>query len=244
MSASGDFGSWRGLGWGSASESTLNYMAEPKRERVAWGTLTTEVVVDAALELIEKDGIDSLSIRLLADHLGVGRMALYRHIDNKEELLHLVVNRVAEKQLLNAVSPELSWQEELRSNARLIRQQLRRYPGLAHLLLKSEAVGTANRCYAEQLLSIFARAGFTPDDIAVCYLTYVDTVVGRVYRETSGDFASKSRMRLFIESEDPERPTPILSELARQLEAAEPDSLFENMLDVMIDGFAARLTNA
>lgn len=216
-------------------------MTETPRQRAAWGTLSTQTVVDAALKLIERDGVDALSIRGLAGELGVGRMSLYRHIENKDALLDLVLNTVAEQELLLTPPPDLSWQEELRINARSIRKQLTRYPGLGQLLLTSGAVGPASRQFAEQLLSVFARAGFRDEDLAVCYLIYIDTVLGRIYRETTGDFASNQRMQSFTREEDPQHPTPVLTAAAHHLGTTDADTIFENMLDVLIQGLAARL---
>lgn len=217
-------------------------MADGAARRVAWGTLNTATVVEAALGLIEDEGIDGLSIRRLADRLGVGRMALYRHVDSKDELLRLVLNEIAERELLADDGAELPWREELRVLAHRIRSQLIRYPGLGGALLAAGAAGPASRRFAERLLGVFARAGFRGRDLAVCYLIYVDTVVGRAHREGVADFAAAARMGTFASECDPEGPTPVLDAVARDLSGADPDALFEDMLDTLLEGFAARLT--
>lgn len=219
-------------------------MAETTQKRTAWGTLSTDTIVDAALTLIEREGIDALNICSLAAGLGVGRMSIYRHVESKEELLGLAVNAVADRELLTEPSTEMTWQDELRANARQIRTQLTRYPGLDRLLLTAGALGPASKRFAEQLLGIFHRAGFRGDRLTVCYLIYIDTVLGRIYRETSSDFASNERMESFAAIDDPEHPTPILAEVAQQLSNTAPDVLFENMLDVMLDGFTAQLARS
>jgi AcrR family transcriptional regulator len=188
--------------------------------------------------------MDALSIRALTAELGVGRMSLYRHVENKDALLALVVNTVAERELLFNPADDVSWQDELRINARQIRKQLTRYPGLGQLLLTGGALGPASRRFAEQLLRVFDRAGFRDDDLAICYLIFIDTVLGRIYRETSGDFASNQRMRSFTGEADPEHPTPILTTVAAHLASTDTVTLFETMLDVMIQGFTTRLAKA
>lgn len=219
-------------------------MADIGRQRAAWGSLSTDAIVDGALRLIERDGMDALSIRTLTAELGVGRMSLYRHVENKDALLGLVVNAVAERELLFTPADDLSWQDELRINARQIRKQLTRYPGLGQLLLTAGALGPASRRFAEQLLRVFDRAGFRGDDLAICYLIFIDTVLGRIYRETSGDFASNQRMRSFTSDADPEHPAPILNTVAGRLGNTDADTIFETMLDVMIQGFTTRLADA
>jgi TetR/AcrR family transcriptional regulator, tetracycline repressor protein len=56
--------------------------------------LDREKIVRAALELIDRDGFDSFSVRELAKHLGVGNMSLYWHVEDRETLLALVLDEV------------------------------------------------------------------------------------------------------------------------------------------------------
>ncbi|TLG04210.1 TetR/AcrR family transcriptional regulator [Nocardia cyriacigeorgica] len=62
-------------------------MTEPK--------LTKAAIVDAAIELADSDGLDALSMRRIADRLGVGAMSLYRHVTNKDELIAAMTDEVA-----------------------------------------------------------------------------------------------------------------------------------------------------
>lgn len=216
-------------------------MSESKQVRTAWGTLTRTAVIDAALKLIEADGVDALSIRRLAAALGVGRMAIYRHVENKDALLAAAVNEVAARELLSKADATQPWQLALRENARRIRAQLLRYQGLGQLLVRTGAAGSANRAFAEQLLQIFQRAGFTGDDLAACYLIYIDTVVGRVARENDSNLIASERMKTFTGADESVTQTPLLVDLSQQLENTDSKLLFETMLDVMVAGFAARL---
>ena len=65
-------------------------------ERVPRGTLNRERTVTAALELLDEEGLDALSMPRLAHRLGVGTMSLYSHLEGKDDLLDAVVNRVFE----------------------------------------------------------------------------------------------------------------------------------------------------
>lgn len=62
--------------------------------RAAHGTISRETVVAKAVELVSSDHSAELSMRALAAHLGVSAMALYRHVENKEDLLDEVVGRL------------------------------------------------------------------------------------------------------------------------------------------------------
>jgi len=75
--------------------------------------LTTERVVDAALDAADEDGIEAVSLRRLAAALKVTPMAIYRHVRNKSHLLDLMAERLLE-QLDLAQDEMASWQDRLR----------------------------------------------------------------------------------------------------------------------------------
>ena len=56
--------------------------------------ITTELLVDAAIELIESDGLDMLSMRRLADRFGIQAASVYWYVASKEHMLDLVVDRL------------------------------------------------------------------------------------------------------------------------------------------------------
>ncbi|MBT9329369.1 TetR/AcrR family transcriptional regulator, partial [Salmonella enterica subsp. enterica serovar Typhimurium] len=62
-------------------------MTEPK--------LSREAIVDAAIALADEDGLDALSMRRIADRMGVGAMSLYRHVAGKDELIAAMTDEVA-----------------------------------------------------------------------------------------------------------------------------------------------------
>jgi TetR/AcrR family transcriptional regulator, tetracycline repressor protein len=94
--------------------------------------LTEDEVVDAALRLIEADGVGRFSMRKLADELSVTPMAIYYHVRRKEELLGLVENRVIDQ---IGWQDHGSWTERLLFVATRAWEVLTQYPGLASYLL-------------------------------------------------------------------------------------------------------------
>ena len=56
--------------------------------------LTRDAIVDAALALLDREGLSGLSMRKLAQELGAGAASLYWHVGNKEELLSLLLDRI------------------------------------------------------------------------------------------------------------------------------------------------------
>ena len=66
--------------------------ATPRRRAAGAERLSRERIVAAAIELADRDGIDSLSMRKLAQQLGVDPMSLYNHVSDKDDLLDGIVD--------------------------------------------------------------------------------------------------------------------------------------------------------
>jgi len=101
--------------------------------------LKRERVLDAALVVAEREGLERLSMRLVAAELGVSPMGLYRHVTSKDDLLDGLVERLlGELELPEDSSP---WDERLRILATEVRALAQRRPELFGLLLRRRAVG-------------------------------------------------------------------------------------------------------
>src|SRR5437588_12377503 len=88
-------------------------------------TLSRDAIAAAALEIVDREGLDALTMRTVARSMGTGAASLYAHVASKEELLELVVERViAEVQMPGEPDPE-RWQEQLKEGARAIRAVFR-----------------------------------------------------------------------------------------------------------------------
>ena len=89
--------------------------------------LTLEAVVDAAVALADAEGIDALSMRRVAEALGVGAMSLYTYVPGKAELVDLMLDRVYGEQLAG-IATEGGWRARLESRARARLGALRATP--------------------------------------------------------------------------------------------------------------------
>ena len=97
------------------------------------GTLTRAVVLSAALELIDRDGADGLSMRRLARELGRDPMTLYRHAPNKAALLGAVAETVLAELEVGPAGPD--WASQLRQVARQYRRLALAHPNVVPLLV-------------------------------------------------------------------------------------------------------------
>ncbi|MFF3568920.1 TetR/AcrR family transcriptional regulator [Nocardia jiangxiensis] len=76
--------------------------------------LTRAAIVDAAIALADEAGVDALSMRRIADRMGVGAMSLYRHVPNKDALLAEMTDEVARRNPYPAPEPDWTWRDRVR----------------------------------------------------------------------------------------------------------------------------------
>ena len=84
-----------------------------RRDRPAKPALSQAAIVDAALVLLDSDGLDGVSMRRVAQALDTGPASLYVYVHNRDELVSLLVDRVAGEVSLPIVGPESDWREQL-----------------------------------------------------------------------------------------------------------------------------------
>ncbi len=131
--------------------------------------LSRETVVDGALALTGAEGLEGLTIRRLAQRLGVTPMALYWHFKNKDELLDAVVDRLWSLMEVDE-DQDRPWSERLRALMESMVDVLRAHPAASTLVMMTQPDDTES-CFRimEAALGILADAGFSPaDSAAIC----------------------------------------------------------------------------
>jgi TetR/AcrR family transcriptional regulator, tetracycline repressor protein len=131
---------------------------QPDGERAR---LSKSAVIDRALKLADADGLDALTIRKLADHLGVTPMALYWHFRSKEDLLEGVAEQVWGELDVN-VDPDAPWWAKLQRLLESLVRVLRAHPAAPQLLLEHEKRNEAALRATEATLAILTSGGFGP----------------------------------------------------------------------------------
>ena len=102
--------------------------------------LTVDRIVDAAIAIADADGLPALSMRRVAERLGVGAMSLYTYVPGKDELVILMVDRVY-AELSTEHREDASWRERLEAIARERWTLYRRHPWLIDVPLTRPTVG-------------------------------------------------------------------------------------------------------
>ena len=121
--------------------------------------LTRQRVVEAAVELADRDGIESISMRRLAQELGVEAMSLYTHVRNKDDLLDGMADAVISEIPLSADGA--GWKSSLRQTALAARGVMLRHPWAPRTVETRPAPGPAALGYVNAVLGILREGGFT-----------------------------------------------------------------------------------
>jgi TetR/AcrR family tetracycline transcriptional repressor len=102
--------------------------------------LDRSTVVQAALELLKRVGLDGLTTRSLAAELGVKSPALYWHFHNKQELLDAMADAIVSGAGMGPPRPEETWKEWLARRARAYRTSLLAYRDSARIVTEAQAL--------------------------------------------------------------------------------------------------------
>ncbi|EKJ87464.1 regulatory TetR family protein [Leptospira meyeri] len=122
-------------------------------------TLSKDLVLNAAIQLADEFGLEELSMRSLAFHLGVEAMSLYNHIKNKDELLDGMVDSVVSQIVLPKIGG--NWKKEMKKRAGSARKVLNLHPWSTILIVSRINVGPAMLAYFDASLGCLHSAGFS-----------------------------------------------------------------------------------
>lgn len=221
---------------------------ERKRRSARRAPLTREAIVDAALAVLDREGLDAVSMRRVAQELGTGAGSLYWHVANKEELLQLLIDRVSNEIRLPEPDPQ-RWEEQLKELGRQMRALMKSHRDIARISLGRIPIGPNTVRVSEWMLSLLRNAG-VPDRTAALALDLLALYVGAYAYEESlpfpspaGDDASPHETLAMIRDYFASLPSdrfPHTVALADELVAGGPDERFEFGLDILIRGLAAQ----
>jgi AcrR family transcriptional regulator len=145
--------------------------------------LTRSELVEAAMDLVNKEGLDGLSMRKLASKLHVEAMSLYHHVRNKAEILDALVDAVFQK--IPWFPDELDWKTALRNRGQALRMTLKAHPWAIGLLDSRRDPGPATLAHHDAVLGVLRRGGFSVLMAAHAYSLMDSYIYGFVVQEQS-----------------------------------------------------------
>ncbi len=202
--------------------------------------LDRERIVTRALEIIDADGIGALSLRRLADDLGVTPMSLYWHVADKAELLELVGHAV----LAEIVIPERigGWKDQLRDVHRAMFATFLKHRNTVDILVGRARFGAGGLAAFERILAILLDAGFTPDAAFDAYQSlYMFTLGYMTMANRTPEFIEGQRQGALYMATLPVAVYPSIRAVGPVIGRRPSAEGLEIGLDVVIEGIAARL---
>ena len=214
------------------------------------GQLTRSKILQAALSIVDRDGVDGLSMRRLSNALGSDPVMLYRHVASKAAVLDGVAEIVLGKLQVDTEDPD--WAGQLRTVARAFRQLALAHPNVVPLLVtRPLATPLGQRPPGmlrplEDVLALLTSAGFAGDDALHVYRVLFGFLYGHILNELqevierpeeTEDVLRLGLHRLAITE------FPLLRALSPALASYDGAAELDRFLDLLLPGLTATLTH-
>ena len=223
---------WPGL-WDQADDRA------PRRR-----SLSRATIVETALEIVDHEGLDALSMRRIAQELNTGPASLYAHISNKEQLVELVLDQVY-ADLVHPVPDPGCWQQQFKDFARQARDVLVAHNDISKVAIASNIPTLPHALDATETMIGLLRAGGLAEQVIAYGVDLVGMyLVAAAYElsERSGPKASPEHAEVYLQgvrdyfaSLPPER-YPLLIAMIPALTHGAGDERFDFGLDVILAG--------
>jgi len=205
-------------------------MAVPRRE-----ALSRERVLRAALEIVDRQGLDALSMRSVGAALGVEAMSLYNHVPNKEALLGGLHELILGG--MDRPPAARTWTAYARHQAKALRRSLTAHPNALALFATRPATTNSALVRLEEYLAVLRKGGFSPLDslhVVQCVSAFV---VGHTLWSVGAALESAAAPTSYA-TLDPARFANVRA-AAAVLGRYDAEKEFDRGLDALLQGLAA-----
>ena len=214
------------------------------------GELTRSMILQTALSIVDRDGVDRLSMRRLSNALGRDPAMLYRHVPSKAAVLDGVAEIVLAQLAVNTADPD--WAAQLRTVAHAFRDLALAHPNVVPLLVtRPLATPLGQRPPGmlrplEDVLALLTCAGFTGDDALHIYRVLFGFLYGHILHELQEvierpeetDHVLRLGLHRLAITE-----FPLLRALAPALATYDGAAELDRGLDLLLPGLTATLTH-
>jgi len=202
-------------------------MAAPK--------LSLEMLADAAASIADREGIDALTMRRLAEHCGVGVMTIYGYVRTKEELLQVLADRFLAE--IDLPDPAVLWQKQLAEVYHSVRGVMLAHPALVPIIATQRLDTRSAYRGAEVVCGALRATGMADKDVLSAFTTLTSFTVGSVQRELGGkDATSRPGLAAL-----PAAEFPTVVALFGALVSRDAAQDFDEGLRLLIDALALRV---
>ncbi|GAA5079561.1 AcrR family transcriptional regulator [Thermocatellispora tengchongensis] len=196
-------------------------------------------IVRAAIDLIEREGADAVSMRRIAADLGVGAMSLYNHVPSKAALLDGVAEAIL-SEIEFTDDPDAHWTDRVRTQARAFRQIAHHYPRCTMVVVSRQLTSPAGLLPVERALSTLREAGFDARDAVRVLRLFIAYIVGSLLREVgvTPTFAPVGSILPRVADIDPAL-FPVVASLYDTLRDCDAEEEFEFGLEILVQAIQA-----
>lgn len=197
--------------------------------------LDRDLLAATALMLIDRDGLAALSMRKLGAELGVEAMSLYHYVKNKDDLLDSVLDRLYDEiEVLPAPSAD-GWENALRFGVRSMHDVLIRHPAAVELFSSRPARSQASVAKLVSAYEIFTAAGLPDAEAFRAFRFAVAFVLGH----SATELGVLAQLKAAAPEASANVTDPGLRQLVEQSAGVPSTQMFENGLDLLIEGLRA-----
>lgn len=201
-------------------------------------SLTGAQLAAAALVVIDRDGLAGLSMRAVAKELGVGTMALYRYVRDREELERLVVELVLGSVDTGLADVTAPWRERIEILVRRLRDTVAAHPEAVPLTVTHRHRSRGALLWSEAVLAVLADAGADDEERVVALRGLLGYVIGAIQLEHLGALSGAGTAAI---AELPEGEFPHLRRIGREAQGVGVEREFMGGLALLLDGLAAQV---
>jgi TetR/AcrR family transcriptional regulator, tetracycline repressor protein len=202
--------------------------------------MTRDHVLAEALALIDRHGLEALTMRGLAAHLGVTPMALYNHVRDKQDLLRGIAAMILEE--VDFTSDDPDWRERIRFAFRQLRAICLAHSGAARVMEVVDEAPLSIFALMEVTLAALDEIGMATDDAMRAYTLLTNFTLGQVSYELRGPFTALDPMEVGRRRALAGAGYPHVQRAATQ-EAWDFDRAFEFGISVILSGLEQRATS-
>jgi AcrR family transcriptional regulator len=203
-------------------------------------SLTREGVAATALELVDREGLDGLSMRRLAEALGVGTMTLYGYFRSKRELLDAVMDAAVSDGAVE--EPEGDWRERLRDLLRRARQNLVKHPALVEIRVRQPVLRPEALRVAEAAIRILREAGFDRREATLAFRLLFSYSFGfAAFSPAEAVEEDRAAAAAALRSLPPDEYPELTSTWSEAADAMGGEEAFDYGLERVLDGLETRL---
>lgn len=204
--------------------------------------LSRERVLQAALDLVDREGVGALSMRRLGRELGVEAMSLYGYVDSKDDLIEGVVEQVFRKMPLVGPGPG-TWQERLRRHVAAYRDVLLAHPHVVRLVERRPFDTEGTAAFVDSALAELRSTGLDRGQAARVLGVIASFTLGHVAERVGAEMRARDPSRPARRNVDPER-FPHLAALADVTTTADYEAEFALAVEFIIGGIERMLAGA